>query len=178
MIWQVAIGRDLGIEEPQLMKIMRATLHTHTEWFKLQMCKDRFESLLKIDSLKDVTRPMIASAMQSKLYADSCTHGSSTVTSPSSVKMADDGSSPTQVSSTDVCDESAILKVMVRSFSLFLPFVYLFLLLLLLLLSFGSIRPIQTANYYSAWLLCFHVVVFIVPLSLFFFFLNFEVVSV
>ncbi|MED6192971.1 hypothetical protein PIB30_014754 [Stylosanthes scabra] len=40
---QVGVGRRLGVEEPQLMKIMRATLHTHNEWFKLQMCKDRFE---------------------------------------------------------------------------------------------------------------------------------------
>ncbi|WOG82195.1 hypothetical protein DCAR_0101357 [Daucus carota subsp. sativus] len=33
----------LGIEEPRLMKITRTTLHTHNEWFKLQMCKDGFE---------------------------------------------------------------------------------------------------------------------------------------
>ena len=36
------------------MKVMRAALQTHDEWFKLQMCKDRFESLLKIDTLKEV----------------------------------------------------------------------------------------------------------------------------
>lgn len=109
---QVAIGRSLGIEEPQLMKIMRATLHTHTELFKLQMCKDRFESLLRIDSLKDVSSPMVGVAALSKSNTDSA-QGSSVVTTSSSPRMADDGSSPTQVSSSDgICDESAILKVM------------------------------------------------------------------
>ncbi|PKI50123.1 hypothetical protein CRG98_029447 [Punica granatum] len=109
---QVAIGRRLGIEEPQLMKIMRATLHTHNEWFKLQMCKDRFESLLRIDSLKDVSSPMLACAL-SKSNVDSCTHGSSVVTTSSSGRAAEDSSSPAQVSSTDAFyDESAILKVM------------------------------------------------------------------
>lgn len=95
------------------MKIMRATLHTHTEWFKLQMCKDRFESLLRIDSLKDVSSPMVAVTALSKSNTDSA-QGSSVVTTSSSPRMADDGSSPTHVSSSDgVCDESAILKVMV-----------------------------------------------------------------
>ncbi|XP_073293897.1 uncharacterized protein [Primulina huaijiensis] len=32
---QVAVGRRLGIEEPKLMKIVRTTLHSHSEWFKL-----------------------------------------------------------------------------------------------------------------------------------------------
>ncbi|KAF8018613.1 hypothetical protein BT93_H3494 [Corymbia citriodora subsp. variegata] len=109
---QVAIGRSLGIEEPQLIKIMRATLHTHTEWFKLQMCKDRFESLLRIDSLKDVSSPMVAIAALSKPNTDSA-QGSSVVTTSSSPRMADDGSSPTHGSSGDgICDESAIIKVM------------------------------------------------------------------
>ncbi|CAK7337646.1 unnamed protein product [Dovyalis caffra] len=110
---QVAIGRKLGIEEPQLMKLMRATLHTHNEWFKLQMCKDRFESLLRIDSLKDVNTPLISVCSMSKSNADSCTNGSSLITISSSAKVSEDGSSPTQVSSRDVvCDENAILKVM------------------------------------------------------------------
>ncbi|KAI4326114.1 hypothetical protein MLD38_031458 [Melastoma candidum] len=108
---QVAIGRRLGIEEPRLMKIMRATLHSHNEWFKLQMCRDRFEGLLRIDFLKDVNRAGVAA--MSKSNADSCTHGSSVMTTSSSARMADDGSSPAQVSSSEgVCDESAILKVM------------------------------------------------------------------
>lgn len=109
---QVAIGRRLGIEEPQLMKIMRATLHTHNEWFKIQMCKDRFEGLLKIDSLKEMNTPLLSNAV-SKSNADTSTNGSSQVTVSSSGRMVDDGSSPTQVSSRDVvCDENAILKVM------------------------------------------------------------------
>ncbi|KAJ9670773.1 hypothetical protein PVL29_026979 [Vitis rotundifolia] len=109
---QVAIGRQLGIEEPQLMKIMRATLHTHNEWFKIQMCKDRFEGLLKIDSLKEINTPLLSNAV-SKSNADTSTNGSSQVTVSSSGRMVDDGSSPTQVSSRDVvCDENAILKVM------------------------------------------------------------------
>ncbi|KAJ6919567.1 hypothetical protein NC651_013498 [Populus alba x Populus x berolinensis] len=109
---QFAIGRKLGVEEPQLMKLMRATLHTHNEWFKLQMCKDRFESLLRIDSLKDVNSPLISACSMSKSNADSCTHGSSQVTISSSTRVSEDGSSATQESSRDVCDENAILKVM------------------------------------------------------------------
>lgn len=110
---QVAIGRRLGIEEPQLMKILRATLHTHNEWFKLQMCKDRFESLLRIDLLKEVYTPFLATAAMSKSHADSCTQGSSQITISSNARVSEDGSSPNQVSSADfVCDENAILKVM------------------------------------------------------------------
>ncbi|KAF8405057.1 hypothetical protein HHK36_009954 [Tetracentron sinense] len=108
---QVALGRRLGIEEPQLMKILRATVHTHNEWFGLQMCKDRFEGLLKIDSLKEISTSLPIDA-PSKSNADSCTQGSSQVTISSSSRMPD-GSSPTQVLSRDVvCDENAILKVM------------------------------------------------------------------
>ncbi|KAI8542175.1 hypothetical protein RHMOL_Rhmol08G0118400 [Rhododendron molle] len=113
VIRNVAIGRRLGIEEPQLVKIMRATLHTHNEWYKLQMCKDRFEGFLKIDSLKDVSSPLLTDASVAKSNADTSTHGSSQVTISSSSRMHEDGSSPTQVSSTEVvCDENAILKVM------------------------------------------------------------------
>ncbi|XP_040370908.1 uncharacterized protein LOC112187727 isoform X3 [Rosa chinensis] len=108
---QVAIGRRLGIDEPQLMKIMRATLHTHNEWFKLQMCKDHFESLLRIDFLKEVNMPSLAAAATSKSNADSCSNGSSQVTISSSTRMVEDGSSLSQVSSRDV-DENAVLKVM------------------------------------------------------------------
>ncbi|XP_035548025.1 uncharacterized protein LOC109003499 isoform X3 [Juglans regia] len=110
---QVAIGNRLGIEEPQLMKIMKATLNSHNEWFKLQMCKDRFESHLRIDSLKEVNTPLHPSVALSNLNADTCTLGSSQVTISSSAKNSEDGSSPTQVSSRDViCDENSILKVM------------------------------------------------------------------
>ncbi len=93
---------------------MKATLYTHNEWFKLQMCKDRFESHLKIDSLKEVNTPLLTAAAMLNSNADSSTLGSSQVTVSSSTKLSEDGSSPTQVSSRDVvCDENAILKVMV-----------------------------------------------------------------
>ncbi|KAI3500474.1 hypothetical protein L1887_36296 [Cichorium endivia] len=110
---QVEIGRRLGIEEPQLMKIMRATLHTHSEWFKLQMCKDRFEGLLKIDLLKEVNSPLLTDSF-SKSSTEICNNSSSQGTTTSTSRMHEDGSSPTQVSSTgDVAsDETAILKVM------------------------------------------------------------------
>ncbi|KNA05142.1 hypothetical protein SOVF_192920 [Spinacia oleracea] len=108
---QVAIGRRLGIEEPQLMKVMQATLHTHTEWFKLQMCKDRFESFLKIDTLKEVNSLLLADTV-SKSQIDAHSHGSSQLTISSSGGNPEDSNSPTQVSSQEVCDEGAILKVM------------------------------------------------------------------
>lgn len=92
------------------MKIVRTTLHTHTEWFKLQMCKDRFDHFLKIDSLKEIDPPV--SHTMSKVLTDECGNGSSQITTCSSGKVLDEGSSP-QVSSEVVCDESAILKVMV-----------------------------------------------------------------
>ncbi|XP_050206997.1 uncharacterized protein LOC126656463 [Mercurialis annua] len=111
---QVAIGRKLGIEEPQLMKIMRAMLHTHNEWFKLQMCKDRFEGFLRIDSLKEVNTSLFSACSMSKSNVDSCTQGSSQVTVSSSTRLSEDGTttSPTQGSSRDGHDENAILKVM------------------------------------------------------------------
>uniref|UniRef100_A0A803KSD9 CTLH domain-containing protein n=1 Tax=Chenopodium quinoa TaxID=63459 RepID=A0A803KSD9_CHEQI len=108
---QVAIGRRLGIEEPQLMKVMQATLHTHTEWFNLQMCKDRFESFLKIDALKEVNSLLLADTV-SKSHLCAHTYGSSQVTVSSSSAIPEDSNSPTQVSSREVCDEGAILKVM------------------------------------------------------------------
>ncbi|KAG9137993.1 hypothetical protein Leryth_019377 [Lithospermum erythrorhizon] len=107
---QVAVGRKLGIDEPQLMKIVRETVHTHTEWFKQQMCKDRFEGLLKINSLKEVTIPLLTEGTY-KSNSDTGTHGSSEVTVSSGVGMQD-GSSPTQMSSDDAWDESSIIKVM------------------------------------------------------------------
>lgn len=108
---QVAIGKRLGIEEPRLMKVMRAALHTYDEWFKLQMCKDRFASLLKIDSLKEVDCPFL-SDLVCRSDSEACGHASSQVTMSSSSRMAEDGSSLSQATSVDICDESAILKVM------------------------------------------------------------------
>ncbi|KAK2967557.1 hypothetical protein RJ640_030428, partial [Escallonia rubra] len=107
---QVAVGKRLGIEEPQLMKIIRATLYTHGEWFKLQMCKDSFEGLLKIDTLKEVKTHLLADADAKN--ADTCTHDSSQVTVSSNSRMQEDGESPPQVSPGDACDENAVLKVM------------------------------------------------------------------
>nr|GLL26473.1 uncharacterized protein LOC109177800 isoform X3 [Ipomoea trifida] len=109
---QVATSKRLGIEQPQLMKILKATLYTHNEWFKLQMCKDRFEGLLKIDSLKDISGHSLFAAA-SKSDVDMGTHGSSQFTASSSNRMQEDGSSPVQSSARDMeCDETAILKVM------------------------------------------------------------------
>ncbi|KAL8160717.1 hypothetical protein V2J09_002254 [Rumex salicifolius] len=108
---QVAIGRRLGIEEPRLMKVMRAALQTYDEWFKLQMCKDRFESLLKIDLLKEVDSSFLSDLICSS-DSEACGFVSSQVTIPSSSRVAEDGSSPSQTTSVDICDESAILKVM------------------------------------------------------------------
>ena len=108
------MGKRLGIKEPQLMKIVRAAIHTHTEWFKLQMCKDRFEHFLKIDSLKEVDPPVGSCSIMSKGHTDECGNGSSQITTCSSGKVPDEGSSP-QVSTEPACDENAILKVMVSS---------------------------------------------------------------
>lgn len=108
---QVAIGRRLGIQEPQLMKIMKATLYTHCEWFKLQMCKDRFEGLLRINSLKELGSPLLADAASRS--SDISIQGSSHATASSGTGLQDDVGSPTQTSAGDVaCDENAILKVM------------------------------------------------------------------
>lgn len=96
------------------MKVVQATLHTHNEWFKLQMCRDPFESYLKIDALKEVNSLLLADTV-SKSNLDPHTHGSSQVTISSSTGVLEDGNSPTQVSSREVCDEAAILKVMVSS---------------------------------------------------------------
>ncbi|KAF6171966.1 hypothetical protein GIB67_029384 [Kingdonia uniflora] len=110
--FQVVMGIRLGVNEPLLMNLMRATLHTHNEWFRLQMCKDHFEGLLKIDSLKEIKTPLIIDDVSKKNTGNS-TPGSSQMTISSSNRMVEDGSSPTQVSSGDViCDETAILKVM------------------------------------------------------------------
>ncbi|CAI0429925.1 unnamed protein product [Linum tenue] len=109
---QLAIGQRLGIEEPQLMRLMRAAIHTHNEWFKLQMCKDRFESLMRIDSLKELETPLLTACSMSRSSADNSAQGSSQVTTSSSARLPEDGTSPTQDLSRDVCAESAILKVM------------------------------------------------------------------
>lgn len=115
-MFQVAMGKRLGIEEPQLMRIMRATLHTHTEWFKLQMCKDRFEQLLNIDHLKEVDQfpKRLTDSWSRSLVDDSANNGSSQITTCSSGKVPEEGTSPpVALTGEAACDESAILKVMV-----------------------------------------------------------------
>ncbi|XP_073039540.1 uncharacterized protein [Primulina eburnea] len=90
---QVAVGRRLGTEEPQLMKITRTTLHSLTRianGSSFQMCKDQFMGLLWISSLEEL----------GKSSAWRWTH--------------EDGNGSNHISSTDIgCDENAILKVMV-----------------------------------------------------------------
>ncbi|KAF6159425.1 hypothetical protein GIB67_032196 [Kingdonia uniflora] len=63
---QVILGRRLGVDEPLLIKLMRAILHTHNEWFRLQMCKDRFGGLWKIDTLKEIKTPLIIDGVSKK----------------------------------------------------------------------------------------------------------------
>jgi hypothetical protein len=74
------------------------------------MCKDHFDNFLKIDSLKEID-PSVSHSM-SKAPTDECGNGSSQITTCSSGKVPDEGSSP-QVPSEVACDESAIIKVMV-----------------------------------------------------------------
>ncbi|KAK9812754.1 hypothetical protein WJX72_003030 [[Myrmecia] bisecta] len=42
----------LGLQEPLLIRLMKILLETHTKWFRLQRCKDRFEAQLSIAALK------------------------------------------------------------------------------------------------------------------------------
>ncbi|XP_031498854.1 uncharacterized protein LOC116263305 isoform X2 [Nymphaea colorata] len=110
--FQDAIGRNLGIEEPQLMKVVRATLFTHDAWFKLQMCNDRFEGFLKIDHLKNNDTPLFADP-DSRSTHNSCSYGSSQGTISSSNKRHMENGDQSQGLSRDiVCEETAILKVM------------------------------------------------------------------
>lgn len=77
------------------------------------MCKDVFEGLLRIDSLKDISSTSLLADSASKAIADTCARDSSQVTVSSSMTK-EDSNSPAQVSSKDVlCEESAIIKVMV-----------------------------------------------------------------
>lgn len=121
---KVSVGNRLGIEEPQLMKIIRATLHSHTEWFKLQMCKDRFSNLLKIDSLKEVNTDLIGAIKSSSNKENNTNLSSQLTTTSSSTMTSEDGGSSSlmmtaQTSSREALwEESAILKVMVRFFKI------------------------------------------------------------
>ncbi|KAJ3702566.1 hypothetical protein LUZ61_006271 [Rhynchospora tenuis] len=146
---QVAMGKRLGIEEPQLMRIMRATLHTHSEWFKLQMCKDRFEQLLKIDHLKDVDQfsKRVGESGSRSIVDDCANNGSSQITTCSSGKVPEEGTSPPVALTGEVsCDESAILKVMV-SFVVCNAFS---ILIFLFFVCNGKSVPLLKGNIYNA----------------------------
>ncbi|XP_057853259.2 uncharacterized protein LOC131063465 isoform X1 [Cryptomeria japonica] len=111
---QVALGESLGIEEPLLMKIIRATLYTHEEWFKLQMCTDRFEKLLRINELKEMERSMHTN-LNSEYNPDSFAGATAQVIGSSSTSRTSDGSNQPLDPSRDLAfNETAILQVMVR----------------------------------------------------------------
>ncbi|KAL0450330.1 UNVERIFIED_CONTAM: hypothetical protein Slati_1589400 [Sesamum latifolium] len=113
----------LAAKDPALLKPLKETLlallRSTEEPIGKHLSLDalatslQFEGLLWINSLKELGSPMLGEAA-SKSTVDSCTQGSSQVTICSSnMRMQEDGSSPNQISSTDIgCDENAILKVM------------------------------------------------------------------
>jgi hypothetical protein len=76
------------------------------------MCKDRFEHLFKIDSLKEVD-PTLGSHHMSKVLTDECANGSSQTITCSSGKVLE--KVVALKSSKVACDESAILKVMANT---------------------------------------------------------------
>lgn len=108
---QVALGASIGIEEPQLMKIMRATIYTHAQWFKLQMCTDRFEKLLRINELKEMD-PGMVKKLKSEANPDLCSGATSHVTGSSCNSMPSDGSNQPPEASGGLFNETAILQVM------------------------------------------------------------------
>lgn len=108
---QVALGASIGIEEPLLMKIMRATIYTHAQWFKLQMCTDRFEKLLRINELKEMD-PGMVTKLKSEPSPDLCSGATSHVTGSSCNSMPSDGSNQPPEASGGLFNETAILQVM------------------------------------------------------------------
>mmetsp|Transcript_39097 Transcript_39097/g.110741 ORF Transcript_39097/g.110741 Transcript_39097/m.110741 type:complete len:655 (+) Transcript_39097:203-2167(+) len=50
---QSALRESLGLAEPTLLQVFRCMLNMHSQWFRLQRCKDRFAGMLGIDRLKD-----------------------------------------------------------------------------------------------------------------------------
>lgn len=108
---QVALGASIGIEEPLLMKLMRATLYTHAQWFKLQMCTDRFEKLLRISELKELDPTMVTTS-KSEPNPDLCSGATSHVTGNSCNSNPSDGSNQPPEASGGLFNETAILQVM------------------------------------------------------------------
>lgn len=108
---QIALGASIGIEEPLLMKIMRATLYTHAQWFKLQMCTDRFEKLLRISELKELDPGMVTTS-KSQPNPDICSGATSHVTGNSCNSNPSAGSNQPPEASGGLFNETAILHVM------------------------------------------------------------------
>lgn len=90
------------------MKFMRATLLSHTQWFKLQMCTDPFADLLHINALKDMDAGVGATATSvddSKLVVGS---GSCLSTTETSVSQP-----PDLPRDGPLFDEASVLTLMV-----------------------------------------------------------------
>lgn len=112
IVSQVALGASLGISEPQLMKMMRATLFTHTQWFKVQMCTDRFADLLSINALKEPDA--MAETSEPPVEDSKAVGGSASCTSTSEIS----GSQlPDVPRDGPVFDDGSVLTLMVYSHS-------------------------------------------------------------
>jgi len=110
----VALGASLGIADPQLMNMMRAILFTHTQWFKLQMCTDRFADLLSINTLKEPDA--VAETSEPTMEDSKTVGGSGSCTSTSEMS----GSQlPDVPRDGPLFDDGSILTLMVKS--LFFP---------------------------------------------------------
>ena len=107
--FQVSLNTSLGISEPALMNIMKVTLQSHSEWFKIQMCPDPFAKILKIDGLKNTESANLGLNVISESSTISSKHGSSKISS-----VTDDGDQHKSDSSrSGGFDDGAILTVMV-----------------------------------------------------------------
>jgi hypothetical protein len=102
------LNASLGISEPELMNIMKVTLQSHSDWFKLQMCDDPFAKILEIDALKDTESATHGPNISSESSGVSSKHGSSKISS-----VTEDGNQQKSDSRSGVFDDSAILTVMV-----------------------------------------------------------------
>ncbi|KAL3689657.1 hypothetical protein R1sor_015966 [Riccia sorocarpa] len=109
---QVALGASLGIAEPKLMKIIRNCLHMHTEWFKLQMCSDRFGELLSINAVKETNSVGSASTSGGSSIGLGSLNDQTAV-NVSSTRMGEIGGSQQSESREGLLfDEMAILTIM------------------------------------------------------------------
>ncbi|KAF6176303.1 hypothetical protein GIB67_029751, partial [Kingdonia uniflora] len=101
---------SLEFSKGNLFQAFQVHFQLFVDVLLLPLVKNRFEGLLKIDSLKEIKTPLIIDDV-SKKNTDNSTPRSSQMTTSSSNRMEEDGSSPTQVSSGDViCDDTAILS--------------------------------------------------------------------